>query len=83
MSPYIKQERRAIFNPIICAISDHNVEVGDLNYIVTRLLLETNPKCYADYNALIGMLECCKLEMYARRVRPYEDEKCGQHGEVY
>ena len=57
--------------------------VGALNYAITELLLYTNPSRYNDFNALVGMLECCKLEFYRRAVAAYEDEKIQEHGDVY
>ncbi len=33
--------------------------------------------------AVIGVLECAKLELYARVVRPYEDVKKMLNGDVY
>ena len=59
--------------------------VGVLNYVITTLILKTlpqNPR-YADYNAAIGMLECCKLEFSRKMLYPYEDGKCQQAGEVF
>ena len=47
------------------------------------MLLQQNPKSYADYNALIGVLESCKLEFYRRAVAAYEDEKSTVNGDVY
>lgn len=58
---------------------------GDLNYLVTELVLKflgEHPR-YTDFNAAIGALECCKLELYRRMVAPYEDEKIAQNGDVY
>jgi hypothetical protein len=38
---------------------------------------------YADYNAVIGALEACKLEFYRRVVSLYEDKKKEINGDVY
>ena len=61
---------------------------GTLNYIITRLCDfwcrdyagEAN---YEKYNAVIGVLECVKQELYRRQIAPYEDEKCRENGDVY
>ena len=61
---------------------------GTLNYIITRLCDywcrdfagEAN---YEKYNAVIGVLECVKQELYRRQIAPYEDEKCEENGDVY
>jgi hypothetical protein len=64
---------------------------GHLNYIITTLLLRFYKKLtkrfglkirYADYNEIIGVLECLKLEMYRRQVATYEDEKIKSEGDV-
>ena len=57
---------------------------GILNYIITRLChwwLGDNPN-YAKYNELIGVLECAKMELYRRKVAPYEDKKIIENGDV-
>ena len=61
---------------------------GTLNYIITSLCDywcrdfsgEAN---YEKYNAVIGVLECVKQELYRRQVAPYEDKKCRENGDVY
>ena len=61
-----------------------NRSPGTLNYIITRLVhwwLGDNPN-YERYNAAIGVLECAKLELYRRKVSPYEDEKINENGDV-
>ena len=57
---------------------------GTLNYIITKVVhwyLGDNPN-YERYNAAIGVLECAKLELYRRKVSPYEDEKINENGDV-
>jgi len=56
---------------------------GDLNYVITRLLLATGPARYEDFNTLVGVLECVKAELYRRAVAPYEDRKIAENGDVY
>ncbi len=89
--PYIHKDHRAELDPAIDALiaqlkvtggGRNNVE-GCLNYIITRLLLSILVKpSYRTFNALIGVLEACKLEFYARHVRPYEDGKIRSNGDV-
>ena len=55
--------------------SEAPLDAGELNYLFTRFCLMTHPKRYSDYNALVGALECCKLEMYRRAVGSYGDSK--------
>jgi len=87
--PYIKPERREMMMSLLQLDTppegEYDLEVteGDLNFLITTICMSTNPSSYADYNALIGMLECCKLEMYRRAVAPYEDKKIKENGDVY
>ncbi len=41
------------------------------------------PNCYADYNEVIGVLECVKLELYRKVISKYEDKKEKKNGTVY
>src|SRR5579872_722338 len=60
------------------------VDVGKFNYVITKLIVEVGfDPSYAEYNAIIGALECCKLEVYRRAVAAYEDEKIKENGDVY
>ena len=59
---------------------------GELNYMITELIKEymaDKVKNYACFNSVVGALESCKLEFYARVVRPYEDIKIKENGDVY
>jgi hypothetical protein len=38
---------------------------------------------YDNFNEVIGVLECMKLELYRRMIAPYEDTKCKENGDVY
>lgn len=87
--PYIEQNSRDKFNLLIKAIFDQlhaqNWE-GELNYIFSVLLkkvLETNERMnYKNINAAIGVLECCKLELYRMTAAPYEDKKININGSL-
>lgn len=62
------------------------VNVGELNYAITMLLLEyisLKGKGYENINAAVGALECAKLEFYRRLAAPYEDTKIEENGDVY
>ena len=37
---------------------------------------------YANYNAMMGALECCKQEYYRTLVGLYEDKKIDENGDV-
>ena len=60
--------------------------VGDLNYIITTIIKKTLDRQgirYQTLNAVVGALECAKLELYRRLIAPYEDEKVKSNGDVY
>ena len=74
--PYIRPEQR----DLLTAVTE-----GQLNYQITRLCIKflgTNPG-YESYNAVIGVLECAKMEFYRRAVVPFEKKKCKQNGDCY
>ena len=80
--PYIKSEARELFDNFVDLDGISQATVGELNYLITRILMSTNPKSYADYNSLIGCLECCKLELYRRACAVYENKKCLENGDI-
>lgn len=79
--PYIKYQSRLALN------NDRRppANAGELNYKITKLLLAylgEHPN-YERFNAVVGVLECAKLELYRRMVVPYEDAKREEIGDVY
>ncbi len=59
---------------------------GELNYQISKLCSEylgMTGISYTHLNAVIGVLESAKMEIYRRIVAPYEEIKRGEHGEVY
>jgi len=59
---------------------------GDMNYMITTLCdeyLQRKGLRYEHLNAIIGALECAKLEMYRRLAAPYENQKILENGDVY
>lgn len=78
--PYIKKEDRPKDGePFVPTTA------GELNFLITTFcdaFLGANAR-YSDYNTVIGVLECAKLELYRRRVAKYEDLKCAENGDVY
>lgn len=89
--PYVKPEKRALLDPVLKQLlelvrKDKGVEVGDLNYAITRILLaylDRQGLKYENINAVIGVLECAKQEFYRRIAGPYEDKKKKLNGDVY
>lgn len=92
--PYIHPDKRHILDSQIAGLlnsireleSDdpQNSMAGNLNYIFSKLLshVYSTPR-YDDINEAIGVLECCKLEMYRRVAVPYENQKCHDNGDVF
>jgi len=80
--PYIKEESRPKLDRIVEQLPEE-LKAGELNYFITKTLLATKPQSYTDYNALVGVLECVKLEFYRRAISTYEDGKMVENGDVY
>ena len=84
--PYIDKDSRPKIDEWVDAGVYNGINFSDpgvLNYVLTKILLETEPKRYKDFNELVGVLECCKLEFYRRAVAPYEGKKIVENGDVY
>jgi hypothetical protein len=84
--PYIKPEKRKIIDKQLEHILMYYMDEGELNYIITKMLNKCTQnwgESYATYNKLTGVLETCKLELYRRKIAPYEDKKISENGDVY
>ena len=82
--PYIKEEDRKKFEDFLhdcpCPLT-----AGEFNFLITQLTrkyIANFGESYQVYNDLMGALEGCKLEMYRRRVAPYENKKMNENGDV-
>lgn len=78
--PYIQQEDR---DKILSG--EKYTTPGELNFCFTGVALEylgDNPN-YQKFNDVIGAIECCKMELYRRKIALYEDEKIQTNGDVY
>ena len=92
--PYIKTGERRLLNPAIYILNeeiqklareDAGKTAGHLNYAISRLIAlhrESLQMNYAEYNELIGVLECAKMELYRRHIAPYENTKMAENGDV-
>ena len=59
---------------------------GQLNYIISKLInthVQQTSLHYSKLNAMVGVLECAKLELYNRLITPYEDKKIKENGSLY
>ena len=94
--PYIKPEERNKWEEALNHIAfqiesikqDHKETQqtqldGELNYLITHILIMAYSKKYFDCNRAVGMLECCKQEFYRKFIGPYEDHKAIENGDVY
>lgn len=81
--PYIDKEARKK----LCSIDIFPDTAGELNYLITEIvlnyLMNGQGENYQAYNDCLGALEGAKLELYRRRIAPYEDVKIKQNGDVY
>lgn len=89
--PYIKKDFRDSIRTELDNLGNKILEVhknnpeqtrdGLLNFAITELMNKIYKDArYHDYNEAIGMLECCKLELYRKRVAPYEEQKEYENG---
>ena len=92
--PYVKEVDRSQYKSAIAEIvinlnqqgTDGFYPVGDLNYLISTIIDQTLTRQgvrYQNLNAIIGALECAKLELYRRVAAPYEDIKIAENGDVY
>jgi len=88
--PYIVKEKRTTLDPAVERLADAFRELdddgnfaGNLNYVISKLLKTLYPATnYRRFNDMIGALECCKLELYRKRIAPYEELKEAENGPV-
>jgi hypothetical protein len=81
--PYIKPDKRA-------ELRDYDwtplpQTAGELNYVFSRLIDRVlgNDPSYGDINTVVGVLECCKEEVYRRIAVKFEDRKIIENGDVF
>jgi hypothetical protein len=81
--PYIPADRRQALLE-----GERYDEIGELVYAITEECIEyfntfAGEHQFATHNAIIGALECAKMEWYRRMAVPYEDKKIVEEGDVY
>jgi hypothetical protein len=87
--PYLEPRHRERWDryltPLLNQIHFGTTSLGDLNYIITRILLKRLARnlSYTALCGVMGTLVCVGLELYRRVAAPYEDKKCAENGEVY
>jgi len=85
--PYIGKELRECWDEVLEPLLKGNwiefATEGELNYIITKILLRAlGKKSYTNYNRLIGVLECVKLELNRRGLSKHEDKKILENGDI-
>lgn len=81
--PYIRQKDRIEIDERMSLPAIRNP--GELNYVFTTFATEywrDNGQNYQAFNDILGALEGCKLELYRRKIAPYEDKKILENGDV-
>lgn len=80
--PYITQQQRDRIDA-----GAPPADPGELNYAITALILKyvntLRPITYGTINAVVGALECAKVEFYRRVAVDYENQKVAANGDVY
>jgi hypothetical protein len=87
--PYIKQEDRGHYdqdvNEVVEDLDERNWNVGDVNYVFTRILDAwfNKKRRYQTICEIEGTLNCVAKEFYRRRAVPYEEEKIVYNTDVF
>ena len=82
--PYIVPINRDRLDPLIGKLVIAIGNVGELNYVLTKLAASTCDviKTYRNIADAVAVLECAKLELYRRLAAPYEDRKIAENGDI-
>lgn len=85
--PYIKSHLRdALLKLTVSELMDAalRLDAGDLNFIFSSILWAKWRKSpsYSTGNAIVGILECCKLEFNRRHLAEYENLKIQENGDL-
>lgn len=83
--PYIKRWRRELLPKRFFSNLFGDPVAGDMNYLFSTICKEYMDgfgESYQSYQDCIGALECAKLELYVRHVRPYEDHAIATNGDI-
>jgi len=83
--PYIEPANRPIIDAWMAMLLPHvrDLSPGEVNYVITKVILAWEPTRYVDMEAVLGRLEAVKLEFYRRVMVPYEIDKALTNGDVY
>lgn len=81
--PYISENNKEIIDNQTIGQFNRNT-VGELVYAIYRLCLNVLPEkpSFVSYAVVMGALVCTMLELYRRKIAPYEDEKIKDNGDI-
>ena len=84
--PYIRKDQRVKYDK---AFKDLLIlDEGELNYAICQLAMrfvdnQEGPLSYRKLNAMIGAIECAKLELTRRLLNGYEHQKVIENGDIF
>lgn len=84
--PYINPEEREQFDDAILDLAELCESPGQLNYIISKIVLAVaynSPADYESFNAIDGVLGLAQHEFRRRVIAPYEDAKIRQYGDLF
>ncbi|KUJ95787.1 MAG: hypothetical protein PWR24_1732 [Desulfonauticus sp.] len=83
--PYIKKERRKLFDSFLKEIAKNVESEGELNYCIYKLsslVIEKIGESYANLSMCSSAMEHAKLEWYRKKLVPYEEKKILENGDI-
>ena len=83
--PYIRQERRDIFDKELQNIGENLDQKGDLTYCFYKLcclFLKGRRVSYENLSSVMSCLDDAKQEWYRKKVADYEDKKIEENGDI-
>ena len=83
--PYIKPERRTVFDAHLEACAKEIEGEGELKYCIymlATLLIGRIGESYDKLSMCSSAMEHAKLEWYRKKLSPYEDKKIEENGDI-
>jgi len=83
--PYIKKERRKVFDDFLEKLALQVRSEGELNYCIYKLaslVIDRIGQSYSNLSMCSSAMEHAKLEWYRRKLAPYEDKKIEENGDI-
>ena len=83
--PYIKPDRRLVFDAHLAECATRIENEGELNYCIYKLscmLMERIGESYQKLAMCSSAMEHAKLEWYRKKLSPYEDKKIAENGDI-